>query len=118
MSIAHGRAVRQFGRTILDRFRSDPAVAEMLDPAILISDDKDNLYVDIIEYLELIGLLSGATKNEDANPHATNPDIFLQENFVMVAVILGNDIMTFCCPDPRSQPECWPWLDHSALLDD
>jgi hypothetical protein len=85
--------------------RTDPMVAELLDPAVFIAADDEHCYATLIERLELIGMMS-EIETAAGEPLDDLPD----GAGIAVLVADKSGATIYIVPDPRTHPWLWPWM--------
>jgi hypothetical protein len=107
---AHALMLVDMAPTIVELFRNDPRVAELLDPAVILDAYDQECEARIHERVELAEAMSGAELLHgdpvNAEPRAHAP--------ITVLVIDKIGASTYRVPDPRTHPEEWPWLGWGA----
>jgi hypothetical protein len=95
---------------VAERFRADPKVAELVQPAVWIDANEEGCAAVIIERLEVIEALA---PYESTNGRGV-ADPASEEAPITVVVVhhTGNPpgAQTFNVPDPRKHPDRWPWM--------
>ena len=91
---------------VADMFRSDPKVADLLDPAVYISADEEGVLASVVERLQLTELISGQ------NQAGPNPIWDEAPEGAPIAVLVKdeNGATVYSVPDPRTAPDLWPWM--------
>jgi hypothetical protein len=91
---------------VAEMFRTDPHVAELLDPAIYVAADADECVVTVANGSELTKLipdweLTHAERIDDESPRGAP---------IMALVMDESGVTIYRLPDPRTAPEVWPWM--------
>jgi hypothetical protein len=93
---------------VAERFRTDPMVSELLDPAVFIAADGESCDATLLERLELIGMMS-----EIKIAPGEALDELADERAIAVLVADKRGATIFMVPDPRTHPGLWPWTGLS-----
>ena len=103
---AHAIMLLSVAPDVAEMFRSDPKVADLLDPAVYISADEDGVLASVVERLQLTELISGLNQAE------LNPiwDEAPEGTAIAVLVTDENGATVYRVPDPRTDPNLWPWI--------
>ena len=91
---------------VAEMFRTDPKVAELLDPAVYIGADEEGVIASIVERLKLMEPTLGMESTVRKAILENSPKGAL----IAVLVIDESGASAFHVPDPRSEPEQWPWM--------
>jgi hypothetical protein len=91
---------------VAEMFRTDPEVAALSDPAVLIDADGDEGVATVLERSELAEILSAATLEEGTSIQEV-PD---GEGLISILVVDANGASHYRVPDPRIHPDRWPWM--------
>jgi hypothetical protein len=91
--------------SVAEMFRTDPKIADLLDPAVYIAADGGGVIASVVERLELTNLISSL------QPKNGMPiwDKFPVDAPIAVLVIDRSSAAVYSVPDPRSDPALWPW---------
>lgn len=98
---------------IVESFRTDPRVDDLVQPTVLISCDGPTRDFAVVDRLEAVALFSehGHDVGEILKPTPPNNPV------TIVVEIKGQGGFTFVAPDPRVKPRHWPWLEGIDLDD-
>jgi hypothetical protein len=110
MPIPHEIMLFDMAPHIVELFRNDPRVSELIDPAVVLDAYEQDCEARLHERLELTELMSGQQLlHGDAinAPPSENASI-------LVLVIDQTGASTYRVPDPRTHPEEWPWMGWGA----
>lgn len=89
------------------KFRTDPKVAALIDPAVFIyTDEQGHVIYRVIEHLQLIEVMSPI----EAADGRRFVDKSREIGIIAVLVTDENGTATYSLPDPRAHPNAWPWL--------
>jgi hypothetical protein len=96
---------------VADMFRTDPKIADLLDPAVYIAADDDGVIASVVERLELLKVVSELRSN------ALKPiwEKTSEEAPIAILVTDEGDVSVYRVADPRTCPDQWPWM---GLKDD
>jgi hypothetical protein len=88
---------------IAERFRTDPKVAGLFDPAVLVDAMSESQFAaGIVERLEIVDLLS-----DTEGPGLGS--VQLPEETIFVVVLYDTFANSYILPDPRVHPDLLPW---------
>jgi hypothetical protein len=106
MSSVHAIMLLSAAPKVAEMFRTDPKVAALLDPAVYIAADEDGLIASVVERLQLAELISGL------DSAAWMPTSGESPTDAPIAVFVRDESSTtvYRVPDPRNDPELWPWM--------
>jgi hypothetical protein len=95
---------------VAKRLRTDPQVANFLDPAIFIAAYDDGCDATLLERLEVMQIMQEikCDSPEPAQSRCVGPFVA-----VLIADKRGGTFYTL--PDPRIYPTAWPWADSENL---
>ena len=87
-------------------FRTDPKVADLLDPAVYIAADGDGVIASVVERLQLTEPIFGL------KPAQRSPIWYKEPEDAPIAVLVVDEdgASVFRVPDPRTCPDQWPWM--------
>ena len=91
---------------VAEMFRTDPEVAALSDPAVLVEVVGDDCVADVVERSELEEILSTATLYEGTSIQ----DVPHGDGLISVLVVDGDGASYYRVPDPRVHPNRWPWM--------
>jgi hypothetical protein len=106
--------LRSVASKVAEQFRTDPKVAEMIQPAVWIDADEEGCVAAILERLEAIEALS------PFQPVGGQPLAIPKEEAPITIVVVDHrrdreGARTFNVPDPRQHPDHWPWTGDDDL---
>jgi hypothetical protein len=101
----HSTVLLDIALEVAEAFRTDPAVAELLDPAVFIGADEDDCAAAVVERLQLAEVMSGMeiTQGSGMRDQTSN------RAPIAVLVMDQTSATIYSVPDPRTDPELWPW---------
>jgi hypothetical protein len=108
MQRLHFTVLMDIAPQIAEAFRSDPEVDELFDPAVFIGADNDDCAAAVVERLQLAEVMSGVDiihGNEAIEPT-------LDGRSIAVLVMDKISATFYSVPDPRTNPELWPWAGN------
>ncbi len=91
---------------VAELFRTDPQVAELSNPAVLVEAEGVECVASVLEESELSGILSSATLEEGISAE----DAPEGDGLISVLVVDGDGASHYRVPDPRVHPKQWPWM--------
>jgi hypothetical protein len=91
---------------VAEMFRSDPKIADLLDPAVYIAADGDGVIASFVERLELVELVPGPRSSDRKPIWAKSPE----EAPIAILVKDKCDVAVYRVADPRTCPDQWPWM--------
>jgi hypothetical protein len=91
---------------VAEMFRSDPKIANLLDPAIYIAADDDGVIASVVERLELLEVVSRLRSNDLKPIWEKSPE----EAPIAILVTDECDVAVYRVADPRTCPDQWPWM--------
>jgi hypothetical protein len=91
---------------VAEMFRTNPRVAALLDPAVYIAADGEGVIASVVERLQLAELMSGL----DSADWMPIWDESLEGAPIAVLVRDQSSTTVYRVPDPRNDPEQWPWM--------
>ncbi len=90
---------------VAERLRTDPLVANLLDPAIFIAAFDDGCDATLLERLEVVHIMREIECDPPQPIDSTSAGPCVA---VLIADKSGGSFYTL--PDPRIYPTAWPWL--------
>jgi hypothetical protein len=93
------------GPKVAHALRTDPKVAELIEPAVLISANEEGGVASVVERLQVVEMLAG--KEPTAGPPVTAPSP--EDRPILAALLYKGQVACWRLPDPRISPESWPW---------
>jgi hypothetical protein len=106
MPSVHAIMLLDVAPKIAEKFKTDPSVAEFLDPAVLVNADEDGCVASIVERLQLTEMMSAAELTSGEPVGHESPD----GAPIAVLVMDKSGATVYRVPDPRMDPQCWPWM--------
>jgi hypothetical protein len=103
MPSEHTSTLLDVSARVAERLRTDPRVANYLDPAIYIAAFDEGCDATLLERLELTKIVSEIRCNRD------QPDATTVGPTVAVLVVDKHGATFYLLPDPRYYPAEWPW---------
>jgi hypothetical protein len=91
---------------VAEMFRSDPKIADLLDPAVYIAADDDGVIASVVERLELMQIVSRLRSN-DLKPIWEKSPVGAP---IAILVTDDCDAAVYRVADPRTCPDQWPWM--------
>jgi hypothetical protein len=85
--------------------RTDPKVAELIEPAVLISANEEGCVASVVERLQVVEMLAGKEPTEGPPVTAPSPE----DKPILAALLYKGQVACWRLPDPRISPESWPW---------
>jgi hypothetical protein len=110
MPDAHALMLVDMASKIVELFRNDPRVTELLDPAVILDAYDQECEARIQERLQLTEVMSGVELLR-GDPVNTEPSV---QAPITVLVVDKRGASTYRVPDPRTHPEEWPWMGWGA----
>jgi hypothetical protein len=106
MSGVHAIMLLSAAPKVEEMFRRDPRVAALLDPAVYIAADGEGVIASVVERSQLTELITGL------EPIDRKPiwDESLEGAPIAVLVRDESSTTVYRVPDPRNDPEQWPWM--------
>jgi UDP-N-acetyl-D-mannosaminuronic acid transferase (WecB/TagA/CpsF family) len=106
MSEVHAIMLLCAAPKVAEMFRSDPKVADLLDPAVYIAADGEGVIASVVERLQLAKLISGL---DSADWMPTSRE---SAEAAPIAVLVRDEssVTVYRVPDPRNDPSRWPWM--------
>jgi hypothetical protein len=107
MASEHTIMLLDIASRVAEKLRTDPRIANFLDPSVCIAAYDDGCDATLIERLEVTQIMSEIRTNEAEPVQATSVG-------PTVAVLIADKsgATLFMLPDPRFYPGLWPWT-HS-----
>src|SRR5438045_3547218 len=106
MSDIHAIMLLDVAPKVAEMFRTDPRVADLLDPAVLVDANEEGCVATVVERLQLTELMSGAELASGRPMQDPSPD----NAPIAVLVMDENGATAYRVPDPRTHPNHWPWI--------
>ena len=106
MPDTHAALLINVAPRVAEIFRTDPEMARLSAPAVLVEAKGEECLATILEQSELVDLLSSGTLEEGTSIH----DVTHEDGLISVLVIEGDSASHYRVPDPRSHPKVWPWM--------
>ncbi len=102
----HAVMIFDIAPEVAEMFRTDPKIAGLLEPAVLVEVNGDECVASVVERSELAEILSAATLDEGTSfqdvPHG--------DGLMSVLVVDDKSASHYRVPDPRIHPNRWPWM--------
>jgi hypothetical protein len=102
----HAVMIFDIAPTVAEMFRTDPNVAALSEPAVLVEAQGDECVASVLEQAEITEFLSSATLDEGV----FILDAPQGDGLISVLVVDGDSASHYRVPDPRIQPKQWPWM--------
>jgi hypothetical protein len=102
----HAAMLFDIAPTVAEMFRTDPQIAALSDPAILVEASGDECVASVLEESELAEILASATLDEGTSIQ----DVPQDDGLMSVLVVDGDGASHYRVPDPRVHPNRWPWM--------
>ena len=111
MPSVYGLQLEVVARGVAERFRADPGVAALTEPAVWVEASEGGIVATIIERSRAVEALS-VLDAEHGPGVATSPP---KDRPVLVVVVdrRFGGAQTFIVADPSEQPSSWPWAGSS-----
>jgi hypothetical protein len=105
MKSTHSFIILDAAPRLSTMFRTNPSVAALLEPAVYVVV-RGNSYVATVVERRQCGALSRATVQTQRYPLGIRSSY---ASAIMVFLWDENGPTTYKVPDPRMQPDLWPW---------
>ncbi len=103
----HAIVLRDIAPLVAEAFRTDPEVAELLDPAVFVGADEEDCAAAVVERIQLAEVMSGVEIIEEKSAGEDS----LERGPIAVLVMDKTSATFYRVPDPRTDPELWPWME-------
>jgi hypothetical protein len=97
---------------VAERLRTDPRIANFIDPAVCIAAHEEGCDATLVERLELTKIMA-EIRSDPADPAETAT----VGSTVGVLIVDKKGASFYMLPDPRVYPGLWPWTlngDHRS----
>ncbi len=113
MQRAHSLVLLDIAPRVAETFRTDPEVADLLEPAVFVGVAEDECAAAVVERIQLTEVMSGVEFLE------TIPLGDRSSESVPIAIlVMDKKSATFYhVADPRTDPALWPWLGTGREVD-
>ena len=102
----HAVMIFDIAPEVAETFRTDPTVATLSTPAILVEVQGDACVASVLDESELMEILLTATLDEGI----FFQDIPRGDGLISFLVVDGDGASHYRVPDPRIEPKQWPWM--------